>query len=156
MINNPNAKGKDCNYELEAVSLDRRYSTYGLPNNSATSSELSLGNDTVICDGTLLIDAPVYQAATYLWSTGETSASIEVATSGTYKVQIYNNNTQKLEIGIINVKIDRPPVVNLGNDTSTCAQNMVLSASNGGASYHWSTGEVVQSITIRKSGTYWV
>ncbi|HIO68610.1 MAG TPA: hypothetical protein EYN41_09775 [Flavobacteriales bacterium] len=156
VINNPNAKGKECKYELGAVSLDRRYSTYGLPNNIATSSELSLGNDTVICDGPLIIDAPLYEEATYLWSTGETAASIEVATTGTYKVQIYNNNTQKLEVGIINVKIDRPPVVNLGNDTSTCAQNMVLSASNGGASYQWSTGEVVQSITIRKSGTYWV
>ena len=156
VITNPNAKGNECNYELGAVGLGRRYSTYGLPNNLVVSSELSLGSDTAICGGTFLIDAPVYPDAKYLWSTGETTPSIEVGTSGTYKVQLFNNNTQKLEIGTINVKIDKPPVVNLGNDTSTCAQKMVLSAMNHGSSYQWSTGEVVQSITIRKSGAYWV
>ncbi|MBN4072216.1 hypothetical protein JYT14_00650 [Flavobacteriales bacterium AH-315-E23] len=156
VISNPNELGKKCNYQSSGISLGKRNSTYGLPNNIATSSEVSLGNDTVICDGVLEIDAPTYQDASYLWSTGETSPKIEVAASGTYKVQVYNNITQKLEVGTINVKIDKPPAVNLGNDTSTCAKDMVLNAQMRGASYLWSTGEVVQSITIKKSGTYWV
>jgi len=156
VINNPNEAGKGCNYVQAAIDLGKRYSTYGLPNNIATSSEISLGNDTVICDGVLDISAPPYRNATYLWSTGQTTPTIEVAASGTYKVQIYNNTTQKLEVGTINVKIDMPPVVNLGNDTSTCDKDMVLTAQNNGASYHWSTGESIQAIKIRKSGTYWV
>ena len=156
VIENPNEMGKACNYKYAAVNLGKGNCTYGLPNNIATSSEISLGNDTVICNGVVKIDAPAYQDARYLWSTGETTPTIEVASTGTYKVQVYNNITQKLEVGTINVKIDKPPVVNIGNDTSTCGKNMILNAANGGASYLWSTGEVVQSITIRKTGTYWV
>ncbi|MBL4657276.1 MAG: hypothetical protein JKX73_04695 [Flavobacteriales bacterium] len=156
VIHNPNEAGKRCNYEAAAVDLGKGNCTYGLPNNIATSSEVSLGNDTVICQGVLEIDAPKYQDATYLWSTGESTQSINVSKSGTYKVQVYNNTTQKLEIGTINVKIDLPPIVDLGNDTSTCGKDMVLTAQNRGAEYLWSTGEVDESVTIRKTGTYWV
>jgi poly(hydroxyalkanoate) depolymerase family esterase len=46
------------------------------------------------------------------------------------------------------------PVVNLGNDTAQCGGGITLNAQNNGAIYSWSTGAVVQSITVTQTGMY--
>jgi len=46
------------------------------------------------------------------------------------------------------------PVVNLGNDTSTCAASIQLNAGNPTASFLWNTGATTQTITVSNSGTY--
>ena len=48
------------------------------------------------------------------------------------------------------------PSVNLGNDTTICAQNALASfdAQNIGASYLWNTGATTQNIQVSDQGTY--
>ena len=98
--------------------------------------------------------APTYADASYMWSTGETTQSINVTESGTYRVQIFNSLTQRLEIGIIGVSIVPPITVDLGPDISNCDKTYVLSAGIKGAKYLWSTGEITSEITVGKSGNY--
>ncbi len=154
VINNPNAAGTACEYQLEAINLGDRYSTYGLPNIVTSSYEISIGNDTAVCNGPLELRAPAYADASYRWSTGETTQAINVTESGTYRVQIFNALTQRLEIGTIRVSIVPPITVDLGPDVSNCEKSIVLSAGINGAKYLWSTGETVSEITVVKSGNY--
>jgi hypothetical protein len=51
-----------------------------------------LGNDTTILTGNTLNLTPGNSFATYNWSTGESSPSINVTTSGTYWVRVVDNN----------------------------------------------------------------
>lgn len=53
----------------------------------------------------------------------------------------------------INVDVVAPPVVSLGNDTSTCV-SFTLDAGNQGLNYLWSTAETTQQITVTASGQY--
>ena len=48
------------------------------------------------------------------------------------------------------------PIVDLGADTVSCGNPIILDAGNAGATFNWSTGEVSQTITVSTSGTYWV
>jgi len=154
VIENPNAEGAGCKYILNAIDLGNRYSTYGLPNIVTSSYEISIGNDTAVCNGPLELRAPTYADASYMWSTGETTQSINVTESGTYRVQIFNSLTQRLEIGTIGVSIVPPITVDLGPDISNCDKTYVLSAGIKGAKYLWSTGETTSEITVGKSGNY--
>ncbi len=48
---------------------------------------INLGNDTTICPGEILTLDAGMEAVSYLWSTGETSQTIQVDTTGTYWVE---------------------------------------------------------------------
>ncbi len=119
------------------------------------SASVSLGNDTTICTGgNLTLDAG-NAGATYVWSTGATTQTINVNTTGTYWVTatiLSCSATDTIHVSFIN-----PPVVNLGNDTTLCAaNNYTLDAANAGANYLWNTGATTQTININTTGTYWV
>jgi|GEM_PF-916012 len=47
-----------------------------------------------------------------------------------------------------------PPVIDLGEDIETCEDSVTLDAGEGFGSYHWSTGETSQTITVSESGLY--
>jgi gliding motility-associated-like protein len=52
--------------------------------------ELSLGNDTTFCEDYPIILDAYYPGALYLWSTGDTTASILTSGSNTYSVEVTN------------------------------------------------------------------
>ena len=81
----------------------------------------------------------------YLWSTGETTQSISVNSSGLYSV--YVDNECGASVGAIAVNAVPQPTVNLGNDTSICeGETVLLDAQNMGLDFLWSTGQTLQSI----------
>lgn len=114
-----------------------------------------LGNDTSLCGvPSYLLDAG-YPGSTYLWSTGATSQTISVTSSGTYWVSVTNGTCSGADTIIITM--NSSPSVNLGNDTSFCGlSSYVLDAGNPGSTYLWSTGATTQTITVSSSGVYWV
>ncbi|MBK9103584.1 MAG: hypothetical protein IPL92_03240 [Saprospiraceae bacterium] len=95
---------------------------------------------------------------TFLWSTGETSTSIFITTSGTYSL------TATAPGGAcsssVSEYIDMPffpqPQPNISGPTVLCpGQNATLTAQGGsGDTYDWSTGAQTSSITISAPGTY--
>ncbi|QOR75674.1 MAG: gliding motility-associated C-terminal domain-containing protein, partial [Thermoflavifilum sp.] len=117
---------------------------------------VNLGPDTAICQGESLTLNAGNSGATYLWSTGATTQTLAVNTTGTYWVRVTNGfgcsaaDTMQLTVNPL-------PIVNLGPDTAICqGESLTLDAGNSGASYHWSTGATTQQININTAGTYWV
>jgi gliding motility-associated-like protein len=97
---------------------------------------------------------PVTQQS-YEWSTGETSASIQIkpAVTTTYTVNRIAsgrscNDTVTITIPDMTTAIQR--------NKDVCGDSALLDAGAGFGSYQWSTGETSRTITAVKSGTYTV
>ncbi len=114
-----------------------------------------LGADTALCQGnTTALDA-TYPNATYVWSTGATSPTISVGSTGSYSV--INSLNGCIAKDTINVTVNPPPAVNLGNDTTICQGNSVqLNAASQNASYLWNTGATSATLSVNTTGKYWV
>ena len=88
------------------------------------------------------------------WSTGATTASITVNTSGDYFV------TNTTGCGSVNsnhiiVTVNPLPVCNITGDAKICiGASTTLCAPPGLASYLWSTGATTSCITVSTAGTY--
>ncbi|HEY1041091.1 MAG TPA: hypothetical protein VGF30_16885, partial [Bacteroidia bacterium] len=112
-----------------------------------------LGTDIEQCAGPVLTLDAGNVGAVYAWSTGESTQTISLSTSGSYNVLVtapggcYNRDT-------VNVVINDLPVVNLGADITQCGGNVALDAGNTGASYLWSNLVTTQTIQVSTGGTY--
>lgn len=115
-----------------------------------------LGPDTNICVGdSLVLDAYVL-GASYLWSTGETSSSIIIDSTGTYDVQMVSGFGCDASDEIA-VTVLYPFDFELGVDHVACIDDVVTLATGiGGKNHLWSTGATGDSVMISETGTYWV
>ncbi|WP_421894573.1 Ig-like domain-containing protein [Marinoscillum sp.] len=112
---------------------------------------VSLGEDISQCGGTVTLDAGT-SGTTYLWSTGATTQTIEVTSSGTYSVVSSKENACD-GADEIEVTIFTQPEFTLAAPTPSCGE-YTIDGPDGFASYSWSNGESTQSITVTASGTY--
>ncbi|MCI5055640.1 MAG: T9SS type A sorting domain-containing protein, partial [Flavobacteriales bacterium] len=118
-----------------------------------SSLKLSIGNDTTVC-GSHIVDAgPGY--ASYLWSTSDTTAAINVQFSGTYVLTV-SNNDGCVEDDTINVVVNPLPVPNLIGPDSICKGDTLILDAGSFASYLWSTSDTTQSVELTLAGTYYV
>jgi hypothetical protein len=112
---------------------------------------VNLGADiTNVCEGTpQALDAGNFQS--FVWSTGETTQVINVATSGTFTVAATDTNGC-VGSDDINVTMWSLPVVDLGQDTIVCGDVLPLTyeldAGSGFTSYLWNTGGTAQTETV--------
>jgi len=103
-------------------------------------------------------------AVDYLWSTGETTQSIDVSTSGTYTVDVtYRGCT---ETNMVDINIGKRPEVSLGADQVICANDMtqiqasVSNFQNSEVEFTWYldggviSGEMQSTIDVTQEGTY--
>jgi len=117
--------------------------------------DVALGDDVTICgEGLVELDAG-NEGATYLWSTGATTQTVtiqETAGSGVKEVWVQVTNSQGCSnADTTEINFAALPVVDLGNDTSFCAQDgssLELDAGNPGSTYNWSTGDADQTLTV--------
>lgn len=113
-----------------------------------------LGNDTAFCPpGTVLLDAGI-SGATYSWSTGASSQTINVNSPGTYWVTVSLGSnctaTDSLEVSVFTFN-------GIGPDQEICPGSVVtLSGTTPGVDYEWSTGATSSSIEVSQAGIYWV
>jgi gliding motility-associated-like protein len=114
---------------------------------------VNLGNDTAICSGSSLVLDASYSGATYLWSTGSTSATIPVSTANSYAVTVTLSGCTAADTIVVGVL--PLPVVNLGPDVVACTGSaVVLDAGSGFSGYQWSEGSSTQQITVTQPGSY--
>jgi gliding motility-associated-like protein len=125
---------------------------------SLNVSLLALPTD-VLADITQCRDNPAVPVAggpenSYVWSTGATTPSITVNTSGTYTVQVTGPNGCTATLDVV-VTLTAPPSVQLGPDTVLCEGEVLqLDAGNPGASHLWNTGAQTRRLNVSTSGTY--
>ena len=107
------------------------------------------------CDGQLQLEAGAgFQ--TYSWSTGATSSSIAVSSNGTYSVSV-SDGAGCSGTATIEILLPLQPAVTITGTSSVCeGDSGQLIASNGFASYQWSTGSNANSLEVVLPGTYQV
>lgn len=147
-------------------------STTGYYSAVATTSNGCSGQDSVyismdpmpvnqLADITTCVDAPpVLNAGNagsdFLWNTGDTTQTLEVAATGTYSVTI---TTAQNCSATYDAEVVLAPLVSvsLGGDTALCAGTpLMLDAGNPGNTVTWSTGANTAIIQPTTSGEYWV
>ena len=110
-----------------------------------------------ICDGDTLIIFDAGNYASYNWSTGDTTQTIQPDSSADYNIEVTDTNGCKKDTSF-NYIIHPKPVVNLGTDSAICADDsaVIFDAGNPGTIYNWSNGEKTQKITTKITDEYTV
>ncbi len=142
--------------------LGSHYHIRIISSNPATSSNVScnsyisigkslqfvLFGDTAICIGSQA-KLSVSGGSTYLWSTGDTTATITVAPlkDSTYTVVAGNGICTKDTF--VSITVSTPPILTIQPQSHTICkgENIVFTAS-GSTSYSWSNGDTTSSITL--------
>jgi serine protease len=97
----------------------------------------------LICEGSSII-LSVAEADSYTWSTGETSQSIEIVTSGDYSVQVQSDNPFcQGTSSTFTVLVNPLPVADftVSGDLVSGESIQFTNQSSGANSYHWSFGD---------------
>ncbi len=89
-----------------------------------------------------------------LWSTSETSATIEVTTSGSYSILITDSNQCEYE-DTIATNVAALPIVDLGGDTVICNNASILLSSGTMGTNLWSDGSTMDSLQVG-AGNHWL
>ncbi len=124
--------------------------------NVGTSLSPAITGATSICTGSsTTLDAGVGYD-TYLWSTNETTQTIDVTTAGPYVVTVSDaSGCSGTTSVIITVNSNLTPAIT--GPTSICTgTTATLDAGSGYATYSWSTNETTQTIDVNTGGTYTV
>ena len=117
---------------------------------------VNLGSTISFCSGNTLQLSALNPGATYLWSTGDTTATLTVTSSGVYSVTVTNSCGSVTDS--VQIITSQPIVSQLGPHRAICAnQSTVLRMSpSDGTVYQWSTGAFTDSIVVNSPGTYYV
>jgi hypothetical protein len=127
--------------------------------NARPPATITASGDLTFCTGgsVTLTASP---GASYLWSTGETSPSIEVFASDNYSVIVtYANGCSSTSADTsvtVNANPDTPSITPSGPTTFCAGGSVTLSAPAGYSSYLWSNGAITPSINVTTSDNYTV
>jgi gliding motility-associated-like protein len=118
-----------------------------------TPTPVDLGPDLLLCQGDEAILDATTPGASYQWSTGESTATITVGTSGTISVTVFQGSCS--ESASVDVEVLEIPVIDLGPDATLCpGESLTLDATTAGATYLWSTGSTDATIVVDQADTY--
>ncbi len=96
--------------------------------------------------------------ASYFWSAGATTESIDVKESGSFTVQITNaSGCKSASSATTEVTVKTLPIkatITADGPTSFCTGGSVTLTSSAETGYLWSTGAITQSINVTTSGNY--
>ena len=155
-----------------SVSVAGTYSvTATAPNGCFSSTTILVEQNTTAPTLTTVVSGPLTCATTsitasvtsslaettYLWSTGEVTASVSLTATGTYSVTATAPNGCVSTASVLVEQNNTVPVLTTSvSDTLTCARMAVTAtvSSTANLTYRWSTGETTPSISVTASGTY--
>lgn len=92
----------------------------------------------------------------YLWSTGETTASIQVSPDNTteYTVTVSNSEGSCSDTDKVNVIVTAIPLsITNGNEITICKDDQVVLQATGSDNYLWDTGAMTSDITVSPTET---
>ena len=91
------------------------------------------------------------------WSTGATTQTIVVTTSGTYTLTYLDANGCTSAIASQTITVNSnptTPTITASGPTTFCTSGSVTLSSSATSGNTWSTGETTQTITVSSAGTY--
>ncbi len=112
------------------------------------------GSDVTICEGATVTLTATGEGS-FLWSTGETTASINVSPSVTtaYTVTGASNSCSTEVTDEVLVMVNPSVTVNAGPDVAICEGESTTLTAMGTGPFNWSTGETTASITVNPTST---
>ena len=103
----------------------------------------------------LVLDVEVLESATYVWSDGTTSPSIEITQSGLYAVSISSNGC--ISEDQVTINFQALPIFSLGPDTSICSgQSLDFDLSTNGDQFLWQDGSTNGAYQTDEAGVIWL
>lgn len=123
---------------------------------NACKPQISWGSSVSFCQGNSFTLNAANPNSTYTWSTGATTPSISVNSSGMYWVSVTNPCGTTSDT--IQVIVDKPVNVNLGPDRAICAGSSTLLTVpfEPSHSYYWQNGYTGHQLSVNQPGTYHV
>ncbi|HET6244956.1 MAG: T9SS type A sorting domain-containing protein [Bacteroidetes bacterium] len=96
------------------------------------------------------------QGDSYLWSTGQTTCSVTVKTSGEVSVTVFDSNGNSAISDSLSITVIPAPVavINTIGNSSFCPGDSVILYAGYAGIYVWNTGETSNSITVKSAGSY--
>ncbi|MFM6935152.1 MAG: beta strand repeat-containing protein [Flavobacteriales bacterium] len=125
--------------------------------NANPTATITANGSTSLCQGSS-VNLSASSGSSYVWNTGETSATITVNTGGNYFVTVYSSNGCSAVSTITPVSVSIAPVatIQVQGPTTVCQGTNVLLSTSGGANYSWTNGQTTASISVSNSGSYGV
>ncbi|MES2587754.1 MAG: M43 family zinc metalloprotease [Bacteroidota bacterium] len=117
---------------------------------------ISAGGSINLCTGENVVLTSTSSSGN-IWSTGETTQSITVNTTGTYSVTEVANACLSLTSNSINVianSTPSTPTISVSGATTFCEGGSIVLTSSNPSGNLWDAGETSQSITVTSGGTY--
>jgi gliding motility-associated-like protein len=149
--------GTNCAYgNMDDLRNDQVY-TFFQTTCIAPKPVISAGGPLTFCEGSSV--ALTSSAGTsYIWSTGATTSSISVSSSGKYSVKIINAagclSAPSDQVEIRANAIPVTPVIVASGPTSVCSGGSVTLTSSPGSAFSWSNGATTASISTGTAGSY--
>ncbi|MFN0032882.1 MAG: gliding motility-associated C-terminal domain-containing protein [Flavobacteriales bacterium] len=116
-------------------------------------TDLITFSDTLACVGESLLISAYTSAENIVWSTDETTSSINVSQSGQYWVMTYDFEGCEA-MDTVDVNFAPLPAAAITVNATTCSTKLLYSGSDG--TLLWSNGVDSPSIALTESGEYWV
>lgn len=117
---------------------------------------INLGHNASICEGNSITLDAYNTNSTYQWTTGATTSSITINSTGIYMVSVHNGgcaNRDTFYLTVLNA-----PEVKFQEGLTICPltyQTITLDAGNDGSVYQWMPGNQTSSaITVANGGVY--
>jgi gliding motility-associated-like protein len=117
----------------------------------------SIGPDTIVCSDSLILGSGLDSSINYVWSTGETTKSITVKSSGFYWVE-HINKCNSTRASILVTFYPRLPAIDLGVDTILCPGETILLGDPNSpyTAFNWSNGTRNKLLQVNSAGNYWL
>lgn len=119
-------------------------------------SSMNIGENQVVCQGTSVTLSAGNDKTSYLWSTGDTVASITVAVQDTYWIEAELYNCTLRDTMVLNVN---EVSVDIGEDISMCAYSdtvFTATSPNQQLQYSWQDGSTASNYFAFDTGTVMV
>jgi hypothetical protein len=149
------------NYTLTAFDFDgcpHVSNTIHVTVNPAPTPTITHGTPVTFCSGgNVILSTGVFSS--YAWSTGATTQSITVSTTGIYTVTVMNANGCTGVSASQSVTVNpnpSTPVINASGPLTFCSNTSITLTSTAATGYLWSTGVTTQSINVNSAGTFTV
>ena len=110
-------------------------------------SDLNVTDDISICLGET-VELVAMGSGPFNWSTGETTASINVNPSNTTTYVVSSGSGSCIKTDEVTVTVNELATVNAGVDVSICLGESATLTATGSGPFNWSTGENTASITV--------